>query len=176
MLVIQLAVRTIGGKAMAQTGTQTQEFTLTRTIDAPLDRVWQAWADADLIADWWGPRGFSAAVHRLDFREGGSTHVSMSAPAFGSIYNTWTYTRIVPGERIEFDSRFADSEGRHIDPIAPGVPEVVPHVVTFRHLGDGRTELSITESGYSSDEAMSMSRAGQDQVLNKFTQTAIRQE
>ena len=146
------------------------DFTVRRVLSAPIEEAWAAWEDPEMVAAWWGPHGFTAAVHRSDFREGGTTLVSMSHPDFGTLYNTWTYARIVPNERIEFDVRFADADGNPTDPIAPGVPASVPHVVTFEDLGDGRTEMSITESGYTSEEAARMSRAGQEEVLDKFAQ------
>ena len=159
---------------MASPERTTLEFTITRVVAAPLESVWRAWTDERLVGEWWGPVGFTAAVHRMDFREGRTTLVSMSAPGFGEIYNTWTYTRIMPNQRIEFDSRFADSDGQTIDPIAPGVPGVVPHVITFRDLGGGQTEMTVSESGYASEEAMAMSRAGQEQVLDKLTHSVLR--
>jgi uncharacterized protein YndB with AHSA1/START domain len=148
--------------------TEAHDFAVTRVIAAPLEGVWAAWADPELVAEWWGPQGFTGRVHRTDFREGGSTLISMSHPDFGDLYNTWTYTRIVPNERIEFDSRFADADGNPIDPLAPGVAGSVPHVVTFADFGNRRTEMRITESGYASSEAMEMSRAGQEQVVDKI--------
>jgi uncharacterized protein YndB with AHSA1/START domain len=104
----------------------------------------------------------------MDFREKGTTLVSMKSPHFGEIFNTWTYRRIEPKGRIEFAMRFSDAEGRHVAPIAPGIPEEVPHVVTFKDLGDGRTEMSITETGYMTAEAAEMSKAGQEQVVEKM--------
>jgi uncharacterized protein YndB with AHSA1/START domain len=35
-----------------------QAFTISRVIDAPLDRVWKAWTDAKQLKHWWGPKGF----------------------------------------------------------------------------------------------------------------------
>ena len=144
------------------------EFTITRELNAPLADVWDAWVNADSIAEWWGPQGFTGRVVRSDFREGGSTLTSMSNPDFGTMHNAWNYTRIVPNERIEFEMTFADAEGNAIEPPIPGVPLAVPHVVSFRDLGDGRTELSVTESGYTDEQAMQISRAGQEQVLDKL--------
>ena len=155
-------------------GSQSHDFTVTRVLEVPIEEAWAAWEVPELVAAWWGPLGFSGAVHRSDFREGGSSLVSMSHPDFGSLYNTWTYTRIVPHERIEFDLRFADADGNPADPIAPGVPASVPHLVTFEDLGDRRTRISITESGYTSEEAMQMSRAGQEQVVDKLAQAVER--
>jgi len=146
----------------------TYDFTVTRVFGEPVERVWQAWADAERVAEWWGPHGFTGKVLQMDFREGRATLVSMSSPQVGEIFNTWTYERIEPMRRIEFVVRFADAQGTPIDPIAPGVPAAVPHVVTFTDLGNGRTEMTITESGYSSAEAAAMSKAGQEQVVEKM--------
>ncbi len=152
--------------------TQKQSFSVDRVYDAPVDAVWNAWTDPERVKEWWGPDGFTSPLCRMDFREGGATLVSMSAPGFGEIYNTWTYTNIVPQSRIEFVMRFSDSEGNNMDPSAlgmpPGVPSEVPHVVTFENLGEGRTRLTVTESGYDSPEATELSKAGQEQVLDKL--------
>jgi uncharacterized protein YndB with AHSA1/START domain len=44
----------------------------------------------------------------------------------------------------------------------------VPHVVTFTPTADGGTELSITESGYTTPQARDMSQAGLNQCLDKL--------
>ena len=114
----------------------------------------------------------------MDFRVGGTTLVSMKSPDFGELFNTWTYSRIEPMRRIEFVVRFADGEGNRIEPSAmglpPDVPSEVPHMVTFDDLGDGRTEMSITESGYTTQQSLEMSKAGQEQVVNKLAASVER--
>jgi uncharacterized protein YndB with AHSA1/START domain len=153
-------------------------FTVKRVFEAPIDVVWNAWTDPEKVKEWWGPEGFTAPVCRMDFREGGATLTSMKSPDFGEIFNTWSYSRIEPHKRIEFVMRFSDSDGNALDPAAlplpPGVPAEVPHVVTFEDLGGGRTEMTITESGYSSAEAAELSKGGQEQVVEKMV-TSIAQ-
>lgn len=147
-------------------------FTVRRILDAPVDAVWNAWSDPDKVKEWWGPHGFTSPLCRMDFREGGTTLVSMKSPDFGEVFNTWTYSRIEPNKRIEFVMRFSDSEANPLDPavvgVPPGVPSEVPHVVTFQDVGDGRTEMTITEHGYTSQQAVELSKAGQEQVVDKL--------
>jgi uncharacterized protein YndB with AHSA1/START domain len=116
-----------------------------------------------------------AVVAEMDFRVGGASLVCMRAPAeYGGqdFYNTWTYTTIDPHERIEFVSNFADEDGTHIDRAAlgmpPGVPFDVPHVITFEAAGEGRTEMTVTEHGYTTEQARDLSRAGMEQCLDKM--------
>jgi uncharacterized protein YndB with AHSA1/START domain len=156
---------------------ETQEYTMTTThlFDAPLDALWRAWSDAEQVMRWWGPTGFTSPICKMDFREGGTTLVCMAAPAeYGGqeMYNTWSYSRIVPQERIEFASRFSDAEGKVLDPaqlgLPPGIPMSVPHVITFKEVGGGKTELTVTEYGYTNAEITQISKAGMDQCLEKM--------
>ena len=67
---------------------------------------------------------------------------------------------------------FADKDGTPLDPAAvglpPGVPAAVPHVITFRAVGDDRTEMTVTEYGYTSDQARDLSKTGMEQCLDKM--------
>jgi len=60
----------------------------------------------------------------------------------------------------------------HVDPAAigmpPGIPAEVPHTITFKDLGDGKTEITIVEEGYTSQGAVEMSKMGMSQCLDKM--------
>lgn len=156
-------------------GTETYDVVVTRVLDAPVEGAWKAWSEGEYVMRWWGPIDFTSPSAEMDFRVGGASLVCMRAPVEyggGDIYNTWTYTRIDPHERIEFVSNFADEDGVHLAPAAmgmpPGVPHDVPHVVTFEATGDGKTELTVTEHGYTTEQARDLSRAGMEQCLDKM--------
>ena len=59
---------------------ETYNVVVTRTFDAPVERVWQAWSEPQLVMQWWGPTGFTCPKADLDFREGGTSLVCMRAP------------------------------------------------------------------------------------------------
>lgn len=148
-----------------------QDLVMTRVFDAPVALAWLAWSESAYVKQWWGPMGFTAPVAEIQFREGCTSLVCMSGQGM-ELYNTWSYTRIVPHERIEFVLRWADKNGRRIDPsdigLPPDMPREVPHLVTFKNAGAGRTEMTITEYGYVSDPQIEMSRAGLAQCLDKM--------
>lgn len=150
----------------------TAELVVTRHIDAPLARVWQAWHDPDLVRQWWGPHGFTCPVADMRFAVGLASLVCMRSPDGHDIYNTWTYRTIRPGERIEFDSRFAGPDRRHVEPAAIGlpaeIPDPVPHVVTFQSSDDGGTRLTVTEYGYTAGPVLELSKQGQEQCVEKL--------
>jgi uncharacterized protein YndB with AHSA1/START domain len=160
---------------MAQEAAVQGSVVVVREIDATPGDVWRAWREPDSTRQWWGPTGFTCPRADVDFRVGGTTLVAMQAPpAYGGfvMHNRWTYTALDEPSRIEFVSEFADADGRPIEPAAagipPGVPSQVPHVVDLEPLPDGRTRVTVTETGYTSDEARAQSELGQEQVMDKM--------
>jgi uncharacterized protein YndB with AHSA1/START domain len=121
---------------------------------------------------WWGPEGFTSPTCRIDFREGGTTIVHMHSPFFGDMYNTWTYTKIEPVTRLEFVQNFSDGEGIRLDParlgLPPGVPGEVRHLVVLEAAGANQTKLTVTEFGYTSEDAVALSKLGLEQCLDKM--------
>jgi uncharacterized protein YndB with AHSA1/START domain len=152
--------------------TASHDLVITRVIDASVERVWRAWTDPEQVMRWWGPTGFTAPVAAMEVREGGTSLVAMRSPEGQDLYNTWTYRKVVPRQRLEFVQRFADQAGHQLDPADLGLPaelpREVPHTVTFKAVGDGATELTVTEDGYPSQQLVDLSRAGMEQVLDKL--------
>ena len=160
---------------MSSDASATNEVLVVRELDAAPEVAWRAWSDPEQIRQWWGPTGFTCTRADVDFRVGGSTLVTMQAPAeYGgfSMHNRWTYTAITEPSRIEFVSTFADADGNVVDPAAvgipPGVPAEVPHVVDLEPLPDGRTRVTVTEYGYTQEDARAQSELGQEQCLDKM--------
>jgi uncharacterized protein YndB with AHSA1/START domain len=151
---------------------ETYDMVTTSRFDAPVARVWQAWSDAGDVKRWWGPKGFTAPVADIDFREGGTSLVCMRSLEGQDLYNTWAHTKIVPMERIEFGQRFADEEGNAIAAADAGLPPELPrevrHVITFTVASSDTTEMTVTESGYEAEWLVALSRAGMNECLDKI--------
>jgi Activator of Hsp90 ATPase homolog 1-like protein len=99
----------------------------------------------------------------------------MRAPKeFGGqdMYNTWTYTKIVPMREIEYLLHFADKDGNRIDPLTMGLPPDMPqevrNLITFKDLADDKTELTVTEYDWTVGPMMEMSKMGMEQCLDKM--------
>jgi uncharacterized protein YndB with AHSA1/START domain len=89
-----------------------KELTITRVFDAPRDLVWKAWTDSSMLAQWWGPRGFTNPVCTLDLRPGGAIRIDMRAPD-GVVYPmSGTFREIAPPERLVFVSTALDGAGK----------------------------------------------------------------
>jgi uncharacterized protein YndB with AHSA1/START domain len=151
---------------------------VTRTFDAPRERVWRAWSDPDQVMAWWGPQGFTSPTCRMDFREGGTTLVCMRSEQGWELYNTWTYRSIEPMDRIEFVQGFADTAGNSVTPtklgLPPGIPDEVPHVVTFSAVDDAASELTVHEFGIPSSRSWGCRRLGWSNASTRWRRASRR--
>jgi uncharacterized protein YndB with AHSA1/START domain len=154
-----------------------RDLVVARIFDAPIEMVWKAWTDPEYVMRWWGPDYFTSPSAKIDFREGGTSLVCMRAPQdFGGqdMYNTWVYQKIAPMERIEFIQNLSDKDGNLIDPLTIGMPPEFPRdtrtVVTFKDLGNGKTEMTVTEYGLpTADTEMGRNaELGLNQCLDKM--------
>lgn len=118
---------------MATTG-KSNVISLTRVYDAPLQAVWNAWAQPEAVAQWWGPRGFTLTTHSRDLRTGGHWHYTMHGPDGTDFENTTQYLDVVPGQRLVYD------HGGHQD--RPPLFRV--NVLFTEREGRTRLDLSMT--------------------------------
>ena len=79
-----------------------REIVMSRVITAPRELVWQAWTEPQHVSKWWGPRGFSTTIKKMDFRVGGTWEHTMHGPDGTNYPNKSTFKEIVPLERITF--------------------------------------------------------------------------
>jgi uncharacterized protein YndB with AHSA1/START domain len=146
-------------------------FVVSRSVSAPVARVWAAWTEAEYVRRWWGPAGWSCPVAKMDVTPGSTTLVAMRGPGGRDFYNRWTYLAVEPGERLEYDVTFARPDGTEVPPAALGLPEEIPvpvrHVVTFERDG-GTTSFHVAEFGYEPGPMTDMSRMGQEQCMDKL--------
>jgi uncharacterized protein YndB with AHSA1/START domain len=126
------------------TNPASQEFVLTRVVNAPRELVWKAWTEAERLAQWWGPKGFGMHVARLDLRPGGVFHYGMKTPDGKLLWGKFTYREIVAPERLVFVVSFSDENAgvtRHW--LSETWPLEVLNTVTFTEEG-GRTTIRIS--------------------------------
>ena len=154
---------------------ETFDVELSWEFDAPIDRVWRAWTTPEDLRRWWGPHGFTCPRAEADVRPGGAIVVTMRAPdEWGGFeqHSRWDITEARSPALLRYVFRFCDAEGRPIAPgeagIPPGVPEQGHHEVVLTALGDGRTRVDMTESGYLTVEARDLSAGGLQQCFEKM--------
>jgi uncharacterized protein YndB with AHSA1/START domain len=86
-----------------ESNTKDREITITRTLNAPIDLVWETWTDPEHIAQWWGPNGFTNTITKMDLRPGGEWLLVMHGPDGTDYKNKSIFKEIVPHKKIVFD-------------------------------------------------------------------------
>ena len=110
---------------------------LHRVLRAPPDRVYRAFLDPDAMVKWLPPNGFTAKVHHMDARVGGSHKMSFTNFTTGKSHSFGgRYLELVANERIRYTDAFDDAN-------LPGEMQVT---VTLKNVSCG-TELNVVQEG-----------------------------
>jgi uncharacterized protein YndB with AHSA1/START domain len=110
---------------------------LHRVLKAKPERVYRAFLDPDAIVKWMPPNGFTAKVHHMDARAGGSYKMSFTNFSTGKSHSFGgEYVELVPNKRIRNTDKFDD----------PNLPGQMQVTTTFKEVSTG-TELEIVQEG-----------------------------
>jgi uncharacterized protein YndB with AHSA1/START domain len=122
-------------------------LTLVAEFDAPIERVWELWADPRLLERWWGPPGYPSTFEEHDLTSGGRVTYYMTGPEGDTPHGWWRITAVEPPRSLEFEDGFADQDGQ---PVADMPTTTVRMTLTEQ---DGRTRMEL-RSAFQSREAM----------------------
>jgi uncharacterized protein YndB with AHSA1/START domain len=82
-----------------------------REFDAPLDLVWRAWTERELLDQWWAPKPWVAKTKSLKFKDGGSWLYAMTGPDGDVNWCVTEFTAINPQKSFQASSSFCDENG-----------------------------------------------------------------
>lgn len=120
---------------------------ITRVFDAPVALVWKAWTTPEYVMKWWGPKGFTCPVCRIDLRVGGKFTWSMCTPDGHLMFNGGVFREIVPLKKITWLWYFSDADGNRVSPAHYGFPDEDREgnldEIHFEDLGNGKTKLTF---------------------------------
>jgi len=115
----------------------TSTIRLHRVLRTTPERLYKAFLDAEALAKWLPPNGFTGKVHQLDARVGGSYKMSFTNFSTGHGHSFGgTYLELVPHERIRHTDKFDD----------PNLPGEMQVTITLKEVSSG-TELNIVQEG-----------------------------
>ena len=87
------------GKSLGESNAETFELVSRRKLDAPRNLVYRAWTEPELLAQWWGPNGFTNTFHTFDLKPEGVWEYTMHGPDGANYPNRNVFQEIKP-ERI----------------------------------------------------------------------------
>ena len=148
-----------GGKTVTRSGTSLVTTPSDRTIrcerifDAPRDRVWKAYTDPKLVAQWWG-RGNKLDIEHMDMKRGGRWRFVEHADGQSNGFEG-KYREVTPPERIVQTFEWDGMPGH-----------VIVETAEFTDLGDGRTRMISTSLFHTNEERDGMLNSGMEGGMN----------
>jgi uncharacterized protein YndB with AHSA1/START domain len=110
---------------------------LHRVLATKPEKVYRAFVEADAMAKWLPPNGFTCTVHDFDAKVGGTFRMSFRNFTTGASHSFGgQYLELVPGERLRYTDKFDD----------PNLPGEMQVTVTLKQVSVG-TELTIVQEG-----------------------------
>lgn len=86
-----------------KSSTADREIILSRTLNAPIELVWEVWTDPEHIKNWWGPEGFSSSIQHMDLQSGGEWNLIMHGPDGTDYVNKSIFKEIIPYQKIAYE-------------------------------------------------------------------------
>jgi len=83
--------------------TTDREIIITRSLNAPVELVWEVWTHPEHIKNWWGPNGFTNTIHSMDVKPNGEWNLTMHGPDGTDFKNKNVFKEIIKHKRIVFD-------------------------------------------------------------------------
>ena len=137
----------------------THTVKLHRVLRATPERIYRAFLDADAMAKWLPPHGFTGKVHHMDARVGGTYKMSFTNFSTGHSHSFGgSYLELLPNERIRHTDKFDDPNlpgemqttvsnrqvtcGTELDIVQEGIPEAIPPEACYLGWQESRTLLS----------------------------------
>ena len=115
----------------------TNTVRLHRVLRAPSERIYRAFLDADAMAKWLPPNGFTGRVHHVEAKVGGTYKMSFTNLASGKSHSFGgKYVELVPSQKIRHTDKFDD----------PNLPGEMTVTITLKKVTVG-TDLDIVQEG-----------------------------
>jgi uncharacterized protein YndB with AHSA1/START domain len=138
--------------------TDTPFVEVTKEFNAPIEQVWQAWSDPEMIKQWWGPEGYTSPSAKTDFRIEGKYVFAMQSPNGKIMWSTGVYQEILKHQLIVCTDSFSDENGNPITPQEAGMDEqwegadTLIFSVKFDRIDDNNTRIQLVHEGIPESE------------------------
>ena len=86
----------------SNSSTKDREIKISRTLNAPVELVWEVWTNPEHIANWWGPNGFTNTITKMDVTPAGEWDLIMHGPDGTDYINKSVFKEVIPYKKIVY--------------------------------------------------------------------------
>ena len=135
-------------------------LTVKRNFNAPLDLVWRAWTESQLLDQWWAPKPWKSETKYMSFKVGGYRLYAMVSPEGEKHWGKTDYDFILPEKEFSGKDSFCDEDG-NINTAAP----ISHFTIHFSEVSD-HTEVIINSEYDSVDDLTKVIEMGMKEGLS----------
>jgi uncharacterized protein YndB with AHSA1/START domain len=88
-----------------------KKIVVDRGFAAPVDKVWKAWTDSEILDKWWAPKPWRSETKSMEFKEGGTWLYAMVGPEEEKHWARFDYDKIDPVKSYTGRDAFCDEQG-----------------------------------------------------------------
>ena len=133
------------------------DLTIERTFEAPIELIWSMWTESEHFANWYGPMGATIPSAEMDVTVGGRRFIKMEMQTPNgdmAMFFLGEYKEIAPTSRLVYTEQMADAEGNAMTAEQMGMPAGHPMetsvAVELEDVG-GSTKMVMTHQGVPAD-------------------------
>jgi uncharacterized protein YndB with AHSA1/START domain len=130
-------------------------LTLVAEFDAPVERVWDLWADPRKLERWWGPPMYPSTFERFELEPGGTVTYLMTSPEGERFHGLWRVVAVDPPHSLDVEDAFADADGTADPDLPTGQMRVR---LTEEH---GRTRMEVVSIHATAEDLQQVLDMGQ---------------
>jgi uncharacterized protein YndB with AHSA1/START domain len=131
---------------------------LRRTLAAPPSTVFELFADADQLARWWGPAGFSTPSLDFEARVGRDYRIEMHPPEGAAFYLAGEFRAVEPPNRLVYTFRWEDPDPDDVETLVD---------LSFRPAGEA-TEVALSQGPFKTEGRRALHRGGWSDGFDKL--------
>ena len=162
------------------TDTNTEDLIITHIFNAPRKDVWNAWTRPEHFIRWWGPKGFSLPVCRIDLRVGGEYFYCIRSPdGKDLLWGKGVYREIVAPQRLVMTDSFADDKGNIVPATYYGMSGDFPSqllITVVLEEFDGKTKLTLRHTGMPKGDDREAAKQGWSESFDKLAEYLKKKE
>lgn len=130
-----------------------RELVLCRILDAPCEKLYQAWTEPELVKQWFTPKPWITSGAELDVRAGGASLITMRSPDGKEYPNPGVFLEVIPNRKIVATDAFTKAW-------EPSAKPFMTSVITFEDLGNGKTKYTARALHWSIEDRIQHEKMG----------------
>jgi len=148
-----------------------EKLVIVREFNAPIESVWKAWTVEEHYKKWWGPKGYTCPVCRIDLKVGGKYLFCMRSESGTEYWTTGEYLEISAPAKLVYTDSFSDENGNPLPPpqniSTNGFPGMIKVTVMLLERG-GKTIMTMIHEGITEDELKQLAEKIWNEAFDKM--------